>query len=86
MSEEQKTAAAYAEADHWKQKYEAERTAREAAERDARRYRHLKDNHVRRWTSNMGGPDSLDIGFDANGHDLDAALDAIFRAKAEGRS
>ena len=47
-----------------------------ALQADAERYRYLRDNCTRRWVSNMGGADSLDIGFDAEGHDLDAAVDA----------
>lgn len=45
---------------------------------DATRYRWLKANCVREWKSDMPhdkGAPSLDIDFEADGHDLDAAID-----------
>lgn len=53
--------------------------------RDAERYQWLRANCVREWVSVM--PDkaqapTLDIGFTAPGHDLDAAIDAAIREQA----
>lgn len=42
---------------------------------DAERYRYLCENHVRLWSSKMGGSDSLDIDFTGSGHDIDVAID-----------
>lgn len=47
--------------------------------RDAGRYRWLERNRVREWESDMAhnrGAPSLDIDFEAPGHDLDSAIDA----------
>lgn len=57
----------------------------EQLQRDANRYRFLKDNHVRLWSGLRGKCDSLDLDFEGKGDDLDAAVDAAI-AKAEGRS
>lgn len=43
---------------------------------DAMRYRYLRDNHVRLWESQKGGPETCDLDFTGKGHDLDAAIDA----------
>jgi hypothetical protein len=54
---------------------------------DARRYRFLRDHCKREWVSDMPrdkGAPSLDIDFEAEGHDLDAAVDAAIAASAEG--
>jgi hypothetical protein len=51
----------------------------EALTADAERYRWLRDNCKREWESDMEndkGAPSLDIDFNAPGHDLDAAIDA----------
>lgn len=47
--------------------------------KEAERYRFLRRRHVREWVSDMPenkGKPSLDIDFEAPGHDLDAAIDA----------
>lgn len=59
--------------------------ARDAA--DARRYRYLRDHCKREWYSDMPhnkGAPSLDIEFEARGHDLDAAIDTALDVEAIG--
>ena len=54
---------------------------------DARRYRYLRDHCKREWYSDMPhnkGAPSLDIEFEARGHDLDAAIDAALALPAQG--
>jgi hypothetical protein len=53
--------------------------------RDAARYRFLRDNCCRQWESVMGGVDTLDIDFNAPGHDVDAAIDAAMFNQADAR-
>ncbi|MEN5181728.1 hypothetical protein ABE501_18355 [Comamonas testosteroni] len=53
----------------------------------AARYCYLRDNYVREWVSRLEsskGKKTLDIGFEADGHDLDAAIDAAMAAAQEG--
>ncbi|MEJ5125811.1 hypothetical protein WH367_07105 [Comamonas sp. MYb21] len=53
----------------------------------AARYDWLRDNHVRAWNSRLEstkGKKTLDIDFEADGHDLDSALDAAMAAAQEG--
>ena len=45
-------------------------------EKNSRRYVELATEHLRLWTSNIGGPDTCSIMFDGPGHDIDAAIDA----------
>lgn len=55
---------------------------------DAARYRHLRDNCVREWVSRLEatkGKKTLDIEFAADGHDLDAAIDAAMAAAQDKR-
>jgi hypothetical protein len=50
--------------------------------KDAERYRWLRSNCKREWQSDMPhnkGAPSLDIDFSADGHDLDAAIDAAMQ-------
>jgi hypothetical protein len=52
---------------------------RERVEAEAARYRYLRDYCVVEWHSDMArdkGAPSLSIDFEADGHDLDAAIDA----------
>lgn len=50
---------------------------------DAQRYRYLREFHVSRWHSLIGGPDRCDFSFEGSGHDMDAAIDAARGACAE---
>ncbi|WP_429949572.1 hypothetical protein ACQYWY_21675 [Comamonas sediminis] len=53
---------------------------------DAKRYRYLRDNCVREWISRLEstkGKKTLDIDFEADGHDLDAAIDAALAKHKE---
>ncbi|TDS82581.1 hypothetical protein [Comamonas sp. JUb58] len=53
----------------------------------AARYDYLRENCVREWVSRLEatkGKKTLDIEFDADGHDLDIALDAAMAAAQEG--
>ncbi|MBB5885425.1 hypothetical protein DYQ93_11645 [Xanthomonas sp. LMG 8992] len=55
----------------------------EDVRREAERYQWLKRNCVRAWESDMAhnlGAPSLDIAFDAPGHDLDSAIDTAMAA------
>lgn len=54
----------------------------DAAREDAARYEYLKKNHVRYWKSTIGGLDSVDFDFEANGSDVDAAIDAARKVEA----
>ena len=59
-----------------------------AEAKDAERYRYLRRRHVREWVSDMPenkGAPSLDIDFDAPGHDLDAAVDAAIAQQEASR-
>lgn len=55
---------------------------RDAAREDAARYGYLKKHHVRYWKSAIGGLDSVDFDFEANGSDIDAAIDAARKGEA----
>ena len=54
-----------------------------AAQKDAARYQWLKNNHLRIWRSNLEsnlGAESMDLDFEAEGCDLDEAIDAAMQS------